>query len=44
MLADITREAGFPPVMLQPIDFVAFWQNKRAAAAQAIRAGEAPAA
>ncbi len=41
VLADITREAGFPPVMLQPIDFVAFWQNKRAAAAQA---GEKPAA
>ncbi len=42
VLADITREAGFPPVMLQPIDFVAFWQNKRTAAAQAIQPGEAP--
>ena len=40
VLADITREAGFPPVMLQPIDFVQFWQNKRAAAAQGIRSGE----
>jgi preprotein translocase subunit SecB len=33
VLADITREAGFPPVMLQPIDFLAFWQGKRSASA-----------
>lgn len=31
VLADITRDAGFPPVLLQPFDFVAFWQNRRAA-------------
>jgi preprotein translocase subunit SecB len=43
VLADITREAGFPPVMLQPIDFVAFWQGKRAAT-QAAQAVAAPAA
>ncbi|RVT99560.1 protein-export chaperone SecB [Rhodovarius crocodyli] len=29
VLADATREGGFPPVMLQPIDFVALWQNRR---------------
>ncbi len=29
ILADITRESGFPPVMLQPIDFVALWQSRR---------------
>jgi preprotein translocase subunit SecB len=34
MLADITREAGFPPLLLQPIDFIAFWQNKRQQNAQ----------
>ncbi len=34
-LADITREAGFPPVLLQPFDFIAFWQGKRAANAAA---------
>lgn len=34
MLADITREAGFPPVLLQPIDFIAFWQTKRQQDAQ----------
>jgi preprotein translocase subunit SecB len=30
ILADVTREGGFPPVMLQPIDFVALWQSRRA--------------
>jgi preprotein translocase subunit SecB len=34
MLAAITREAGFPPVFLQPIDFIAFWQTKRQQNAQ----------
>ena len=34
MLADITREAGFPPLLLQPIDFIAFWQTKRQQNAQ----------
>lgn len=35
LLADITREGGFPPVLLQPLDFVALWQSRRAAAQQA---------
>ena len=30
ILADITREGGFPPVLLQPIDFVSLWQQRRA--------------
>lgn len=34
LLADVTREGGFPPVLLQPIDFVALWQARRAQAAQ----------
>lgn len=29
ILADTTREGGFPPVLLQPVDFVALWQNRR---------------
>jgi preprotein translocase subunit SecB len=33
ILADMTRDGGFPPVMLQPIDFVALWQSRRAQAA-----------
>ncbi len=34
ILADITRDGGFPPVLLQPIDFVALWHQRRANAAQ----------
>jgi preprotein translocase subunit SecB len=30
ILADVTRDGGFPPVLLQPIDFVQLWQNRRA--------------
>ena len=30
ILSDITRDGGFPPVLLQPIDFVALWQSRRA--------------
>jgi preprotein translocase subunit SecB len=32
ILADITRDGGFPPVLLTPIDFVALWQSRRAQA------------
>ena len=34
ILADVTRDGGFPPVLLQPIDFVALWQSRRQAAGQ----------
>ena len=34
ILADITRDGGFPPVLLQPIDFVALWQARRSQSAQ----------
>jgi len=40
LLADVTREGGFPPVLLQPIDFVALWQSRRAQAATQL-AGQA---
>jgi len=40
MLADVTRDGGFAPVLLQPIDFVALWQARRAQA----QAGAQPAA
>jgi len=33
ILADVTRDGGFPPVMLGPIDFVGLWQSRRAQAA-----------
>jgi preprotein translocase subunit SecB len=29
ILADVTRDGGFPPVLLAPIDFVALWQSRR---------------
>ncbi len=29
ILSETTREGGFPPVLLQPIDFVALWQSRR---------------
>jgi len=35
ILADVTRDGGFPPVMLTPIDFVALWQSRRGQAGQA---------
>lgn len=35
ILADVTRDGGFPPVLLQPIDFVALWQARRAQAGTA---------
>src|ERR1700712_2546957 len=28
ILADVTRDGGFPPVLLQPIDFVALWRGR----------------
>jgi preprotein translocase subunit SecB len=31
VLSDVTREGGFPPVLLQPIDFVGLWQSRRQA-------------
>ncbi len=38
ILADVTRDGGFPPVLLQPIDFVALWQARRAQAQPAATA------
>ncbi len=40
VLSDVTREGGFPPVLLQPIDFVGLWQARRAQA-EAAGAGSA---
>ncbi len=34
ILADVSRDGGFPPVLLQPIDFVQLWQSRRAQTAQ----------
>jgi preprotein translocase subunit SecB len=37
VLADVTREGGFPPVLLQPIDFVGLWQSRRQTAGSALQ-------
>jgi preprotein translocase subunit SecB len=29
ILAEVSRDGGFPPVLLNPIDFVALWQSRR---------------
>lgn len=29
IISDVTRDGGFPPIVLQPIDFAALWQAKR---------------
>ncbi len=36
ILSDVTRDGGFPPVLLQPIDFVALWQSRRTTTGQPI--------
>jgi len=36
ILADVTRDGGFPPVMLAPIDFVALWQSRRGPGVQPV--------
>jgi preprotein translocase subunit SecB len=38
VLADVTREGGFQPVLLQPIDFVSLWQSRRGLTPQAANA------
>lgn len=35
ILADATRDGGFPPLMLAPVDFVSMYQKQAAQAAQA---------
>jgi preprotein translocase subunit SecB len=35
ILADVTRDGGFPPVLLAPIDFVQLWQTRRGQPSQA---------
>lgn len=41
VLATITRDGGFPPVMLQPVDFVQLYQQRAEAAAAEQRQKEA---
>jgi preprotein translocase subunit SecB len=36
ILAEVTRDGGFPPVLMQPIDFLALWQSRRGQPAQPV--------
>jgi preprotein translocase subunit SecB len=29
IIADVTRDGGFPPLMIDPIDFVSLYQQRR---------------
>jgi preprotein translocase subunit SecB len=40
LIADITRDGGFPPLMLQPIDFVQMFRQRMEAAARAQQEAE----
>ena len=42
IVSEVTRDGGFPPVVLQPIDFVALWQAKRAQGAAVANAMAQP--
>ena len=43
IVADAVRDAGFPPLMLEPIDFNGLYVQQLAAQYEAQQAGEAPA-
>jgi preprotein translocase subunit SecB len=34
ILADVTRDGGFPPLMLAPVDFAALYEQQKNQAAQ----------
>lgn len=38
IVADVTRDGGFPPLLLAPIDFLALYRNRQVQAAQAQQA------
>ena len=44
IVADVTRDGGFPPLLLAPIDFLALYRDRQAQAAQAQAAGAETAA
>ncbi|TKW66746.1 MAG: protein-export chaperone SecB [Paracoccus denitrificans] len=42
VISDVTRDGGFPPVNLDPVDFVALYRQELARRAQAERPADAP--
>ena len=43
IVADVTRDGGYPPLLINPVDFASLRRQKVAAAAQAAEAAPAPA-
>ena len=41
IVADATRDGGFPPLMIDPIDFLALFRQRQRAAQQQVEGGEA---
>ncbi|MSO53539.1 MAG: protein-export chaperone SecB [Rhodospirillales bacterium] len=41
IVADITRDGGFPPLLISPVDFVQMYRERKLAAQQAAKAGDA---
>ena len=42
VISDVTRDGGFPPVNLDPVDFVALYRQELVRRAQAERPADAP--
>lgn len=43
IIADLSRDGGFPPLMVDPVDFVALYQQQKSRQAAAQQAAPAPA-
>src|SRR3546814_621755 len=41
IIAEVTRDGGFPPLLIQPVDFAAMYRQNVAATSQAPAAGDA---
>jgi len=41
-LADVTRDGGYPPLMIDPIDFVSLYQQRREQMAQEVAGAQQP--
>lgn len=42
ILADVTRDGGFPPLLIDPIDFVSLYQQRREQMAQQVEGAAKP--
>ena len=42
IIAEVTRDGGFPPLLIQPVDFAAMYRQSASASGAAAPAGETP--